>query len=158
MPTLTKFRLVGVHLVGALSGIYIAAGTSRLFAWFSPAASRIAFIIAALFFVTSEVCMTIRELHKGRLSTGIIILDCLPGVLLFTGVSLFLSTVAGRVFGSDWAGMVLFWGIEVTVIGFLGAVKESVHARDLKEDLEHPRPPDPEEDARERRRYLNPYI
>ncbi len=158
MPTLAKFRIIGGHLVGAIAGVYLAAGISRLVAWFSPGASRPAFVIAALFFVVGELCITVRELHRGRLSTGIIILDFMPGLLLLTGISLFLSSFAARLFGSDWGGIVLFLGIEVTVLGFLGAVKERVQDHNLKEDLEHPRPIDPEEDARERRRYMNPYI
>lgn len=158
MPTLAKFRIVGAHLIGAIAGVYLAAGISRFVAWFSPGASRPAFIIAALFFIAGELCMTIRELHRGRLSTGIIMLDFMPAVLLLTGISLFLSSLATRLFGSYWGGLVLFLGIEVTVLGFVGAVKERVLDRNLKEDLEHPRPIDPEEDARERRRYMSPYI
>ena len=84
-------------------------------------ASRPAFVVAALFFVVGESCLTVRELHRGRLSTGIIILDFMPGLLLLTGISLFLSSLAARLFGSDWGGIVLFLGIEVTVLGFLGA-------------------------------------
>ncbi len=158
MPILTKFRILGAHLFGALSGVYLAACIARLFARFSPTASRFAFIFTALFFVISELCMAVRELHRGRMSTGIIILDFMPGLLLFTGISLFLSGLASRLLGSDWGGLVLFFGMEVTLIGFVGAVKERVQERNLKEDLEHPRPIDPEEDARQRRRYMNPYI
>jgi hypothetical protein len=158
MPTLTKFRIISAHLLGALAGLYIAAGVARLFAWFSPVASRAAFIIVALFLGFSELCLAIRELHRGRLSTGIIILDFMPALLLGTGLSLFLGGVATRFFGSDWGGLVVFCSLEVCVIGFVSAVKERVQDRNLQEDLEHPRPIDAEEDARERRKYMNPYI
>jgi hypothetical protein len=158
MPTLTKFRIIGAHLVGALAGLYLAAGIARMFAWFSPATSKPAFVIVALFVIVSELCMTIRELHRGRLSTGIIILDFMPFLLLGTGVSLFLGGVATRWFGSDWGGMFVFWGLEFTVVVFVCAVKERVQDRNLQEDLEHPRPVDPEQDAREHRKYMNPYI
>src|SRR5438045_3813609 len=98
MPTLEKFRLLGAHLVGALSGVYIAAALARFLAWFWPSARLLTVIIGSLFFVLAELSITIRELHKGRLSTGIIVLDFMPVLLLGTGVSLFLGKLAARWF------------------------------------------------------------
>ena len=135
MPTLTKFRIIGAHLVGALSGVYLAAAIARIFAWFSPAASRPAFIIVALFFVVSEPCMMIRELHRGRLSTGIIILDFMPFLLLGAGFSLFVGGIAGRWLGSEWGAYFIFMGIYYCIICVICGVKYRVQERNLQEDL-----------------------
>jgi hypothetical protein len=92
------------------------------------------------------------------MSTGLIILDCLPFLLLGGGVSLFLGRLVGQWLGSDNGGVVAFYGIYFCILVVIGGVKEMVHDRNLKEDLEHPRPANLEEDAREHRRYMHPYI
>src|ERR1039457_2298896 len=98
MPTLATFRLIGKHLIGALSGIYVAAVIARLVGSLWPSARLTAFVIASLFFVVAEVCVTIHELYKGPLSTGLIILDFMPFLLLGAGVSLFLGRLATQWF------------------------------------------------------------
>jgi hypothetical protein len=158
MPTLTTFRLLGIHLVGLLSGLYIAYGIARGVAWLWPEARLPAFIIASLFFACGEVSMTIRELRKGPLSTGLIILDCLPFLLLGGGVSLFLGRLASQWFGSDWGGLVVFYGVYFCILVVIAAVKQRVQDRNLQEDLEHPRAANPEEDSREHQKYMHPYI
>jgi hypothetical protein len=158
MPTLTKFRIMGVHLFGALAGVYLAAGIARIFAWFSPAAAQAAFIIIASFFCVCELCMTIRELHRGPHSTGMIILDFMPFLLLAGGLSLFLGSLASRWFGSDWGGLIVFAGIYYAVICVICGVKYRVQERNLQQDLEHPQEVDPKEVARETRKYMHPYI
>jgi hypothetical protein len=136
MPALTTFRLLGIHLIGLLGGIYIAAGLARFLASFWPDAGPPTFIIASLFFTCGEVSMTIRELHKGRLSTGIIILDFMPFLLLGGGVSLFLGRLAARWFGSDMGGLIVFFGVYYCVLLAIAGVKYTVKDRNLKEDLE----------------------
>ncbi len=158
MPTLALFRLLGKHLIGALSGVYLAAFVARMIGWLWPSARLTAFIIASLFFVISEICVTLREVRKGPQSTGSIILDFMPLLLLGAGVSLFLGRLANQWFGSDWGGIIVFYGVYFCFLTVIASIKQVVQDRNLKEDLEHPRPIDPEEDARERRRYLNPYI
>ena len=111
MPTLTTYRLLGIHLIGLLSGIYVAAWIAHFFGWFWPGSRLPAFIIVSLFFACSEVSMTIRELRRGRLSTGLIILDYMPFLLLGGGVSLILGWLATRWFGSDTGGLVVFIGV-----------------------------------------------
>jgi hypothetical protein len=158
MPTLTTFRLLGIHLLGLLSGLYIAAGIARAVAWLWPEARLPAFIIVSLFFACGEVSMTIREIRKGPLSTGLIILDCMPFLLLGGGVSLFLGRLATQWFGSDWGGIVVFYGVYFCILVVIAAVKQMVQDRNLQEDLEHPRPIDPEEDRDKSRKYMHPYI
>src|SRR6266542_559426 len=158
MPTLTTFRLLGTHLLGLLGGLYLAAGIARCVAWFWPEAQLPTFIIASLFFAGGEISMTIRELRRGPLSTGFIILDCMPFLLLGGGVSLFLGRLASQWFGSDWGGIVVFYGVYFCILVVIAAVKQMVQDRNLQEDLEHPRPAKPEEDAHEHRKYMHPYI
>jgi hypothetical protein len=135
MPTLTTFRLLGIHLVGLLSGIYIAAWIARFFGSFWPEARLPAFIIVSLFFACGEVSMTIRELRKGRLSTGLIILDFMPFLLLGGGVSLFLGRLASQWFGSDMGGLVVFFGVYYCILLVIAGVKYTVQDRNLEEDL-----------------------
>ncbi len=80
--------------------------------------------------------MTIRELRKGRLSTGIIILDFMPFLLLGGGVSLLLGRLAARWFGSDMGGLIVFFGVYYCVLLVMAGVKYTVQDRNLKEDLE----------------------
>jgi hypothetical protein len=158
MPTLATFRLLGKHLIGALSGIYIAAFVARMIGWLWPSARLTAFIITSLFFVISELCITLRELRKGPQSTGSIILDFLPFLLLGGGVSLFLGRLAGQWFGSDWGGLVVFYGVYFCIIMAIAGVKYAVQDRNLQEDLNHSRESNPEEDRNESRKYMHPYI
>ena len=136
MPTFTKFRLLGIHLVGLLCGIYLAAGVARFFGWFWPEARLPTFIMVSLFFACSEVSMTIRELRKGRLSSGIIILDFMPFLLFGGGVSLLLGRLATRWFGSDMGGVIVFFGVYYCILLVIAGVKYTVQDRNLKEDLE----------------------
>jgi len=158
MPTLATFRLLGKHLIGALSGIYIAAFVARMVGWLWPSARLTAFVIAALFFVISELCVTLRELRKGPQSTGSIILDCMPFLLLGVGASLFLGRLAAQWFGSDNGGGVVFYGVYLCILVVIFGVRAKVQDRNLKEDLEHPRESDPEEDRKASRKYVHPYI
>jgi hypothetical protein len=135
MPTLTTYRLLGIHLIGLLSGIYVAAWIAHFFGWFWPESRLPAFIIVSLFFACGEVSMTIRELRRGRLSTGLIILDYMPFFLLGGGVSLILGRLASRWFGSDMGGVIVFAGVYYCVLLVIAAVKFSVQARNLEEDL-----------------------
>jgi hypothetical protein len=136
MPTLTKFRLLGIHLVGLLGGIYMAAGVARFLGSFWPETQLTTFIIVSLFFACGEVSMTIRELRKGRLSTGLIMLDFMPFLLLGGGVSLFLGKLASKWFGSDMGGIVVFFGVYYCILLVIAGVKYTVQDRNLKEDLE----------------------
>ena len=158
MPTLTTFRVLGKHLLGVFGGLYMAAGIARFVAWLWPDARFTAFIIAASFFASLEVCMTIRELRRGPLSTGLIILDFLPFLLLGGGVSLFLGRLASQWFGSDWGGIVVFYGVYGCIIAAIGGIKQMVQDRNLQEDLEHPRESNAEEDQKRSRKYMHPYI
>jgi hypothetical protein len=135
MPTLTTYRLLGIHLIGLLSGIYVAAWIARFFGSFWPEARLPAFIIVSLFFACGEVSMTVRELRRGRLSTGLIILDYMPFLLLGGGVSLLLGRLASRWFGSDMGGLVVFFGVYYCIVLVIAAVKYSVQDRNLEEDL-----------------------
>jgi hypothetical protein len=136
MPTLTTYRLLGIHLIGLLSGIYLAAWVARLFGSFWPESRLTAFIIVSLFFACGEVSMTIRELRRGRLSTGLIILDYMPFLLFGGGVSLLLGRLASRWFGSDMGGLVVFAGVYYCILLVIAAVKYSVQNRNLEEDLQ----------------------
>ena len=136
MPTLDTFRLLGKHLLGALAGIYIAAAIARLIGWLWPSARLTAFIIVSLFFVLAELSVTLHELHKGPRSTGIIVLDFLPFLLLGAGVSLFLGRLAGEWFGSDMGGVVVFFDVYYCILLVIAGVKYAVQDRNLKEDLE----------------------
>jgi hypothetical protein len=158
MPTLDTFRLIGKHLIGAISGIYVAAVFARLLAWFWPAARLPAFVLVSLFFVVGELSMTLRELHKGRLSTGIIVLDFMPFLLFGAGVSLFLGRLASQWWGSDWGGLIVFFGVYYCILAVIAGVKYAVQDRNLKEDLEHPGNPTPEEDQKRVRKYMHPYM
>ena len=135
MLTLTTYRLLGIHLIGLLSGIYVAAWMARFFGSFWPEARLPAFIIVSLFFACGEVSMTVRELRRGRLSTGLIILDYMPFLLLGGGVSLLLGRLASRWFGSDMGGLVVFFGVYYCIVLVIAAVKYSVQDRNLEEDL-----------------------
>jgi hypothetical protein len=135
MTALGTFRLLGKHLIGILSGIYIAAGIARLIAWWWPAAQLPTFIIVSSYFVFAGFSMMVRELRKGRLSTGIIVLDFLPILLLGVGVVLLLGELVGR-YWPDGRAIVNFIGIYFWVAGVLGGMKFSVQDRKLKEDLE----------------------
>jgi hypothetical protein len=158
MPTLTRFRLLGTHLLGLLGGLYMAAGIARFFAWFWPETRLAAFIIASLFFACGEVSMTIRELRRGPLSTGLIIFDFMPFLLLGGGVSLFLGRLASQWFGSDWGGIVVFYGVYFCILVAIAGVKQMVQDRNLQQDLEHPNESDPNEDQKKLRKYMHPYI
>src|SRR6266436_1465376 len=136
MATLTTFRLLGIHLIGILSGLYIATWIARFLGSFWPEARLPAFIIVSLFFACGEVSMIIRELHKGRLSTGIIVLDFMPFLFLGTGVSLFLGRLAAQWLGSDMGGVVVFFGAYYCILLVIAGVKFAVQDRNLKEDLE----------------------
>jgi hypothetical protein len=135
MPTLATYRLLGIHLIGLLSGIYIAAWIARLFGSFWPEARLPAFIIVSLFFGCGEVSMTIRELRRGRVSTGLIILDFMPFLLLGGGLSLFLGRLASHWFGSDMGGLVVFFGVYYCILLVIAGVKYTVQDRNLGEDL-----------------------
>jgi len=135
MLTLTTYRLLGIHLIGLLSGIYIAAWIARFFGSFWPEARLPAFIIVSLFFACGEVSMTIRELRRGRLSTGLIILDFMPFLLLGGGISLFLGRLASQWFGSDMGGLVVFFGVYYCMLLVIAGVKWTVQDRNLEEDL-----------------------
>lgn len=135
MPTLTTYRLLGIHLIGLLCGIYVAAWIAHFFGSFWPESRLTAFIIVSLFFACGEVSMTIRELRRGRLSTGLIILDYMPFLLLGAGVSLLLGRLASRWFGSDMGGLVVFAGVYYCILLVIAAVKYSVQNRNLEEDL-----------------------
>ena len=148
---LTIFRLLGKHLIGALSGIYVAAFIGHMIGSLWPSARLTAFVIAAGFFVISELCVTLRELRRGPQSTGSIILDFMPFLLLGTGVSLFIGRLASQWFGSDSGGVVVFAGVYYAIICVICGVKYRVQERNLQQDLEHPQHVDPEEVARETR-------
>ena len=137
MPTLTTYRLLGIHLIGLLSGIYIAAWIARFFGSFWPEARLPAFIIVSLFFAFGEVSMTIRELRRGRLSTGLIILDFMPFLLLGGGVSLLLGRLASQWFGSDMGGLIVFFGVYYCILLAIAGVKYTVQDRNLEEDLKN---------------------
>jgi hypothetical protein len=158
MPTLATFRLLGKHLLGALSGVYIAAAIARMIGWLWPSARLTAFVIASFFFVISELCIALRELRKGPQSTGSIILDFLPFLLLGGGVSLFLGRLASQWFGSDWGGIVVFYGVYFCIIMAIAGVKYAVQDRNLAEDLKHPHDNDPAGDQKRFRKYMHPYI
>ena len=158
MPTLTIFRVLGKHLVGLWGGLYMAAGIAHFVGWFWPDARSVAFLTAGAFFASLEISMTIRELRRGPMSTGLIILDCLPFLLFGGGVSLFLGRLLGQWLGSDNGGVVVFGGIYFCILAVIGGVKGMVQDRNLKEDLEHSPPANPEEDAQKHRRYMHPYI
>jgi hypothetical protein len=83
MPTLTIFRVLGKHLVGLWGGLYMAAGIAHFVGWFWPDARSVAFLTAGAFFASLEISMTIRELRRGPMSTGLIILDCLSVLTLW---------------------------------------------------------------------------
>src|SRR4051794_30416738 len=119
MPTLATFRLLAKHVMGALSGIYVAAFIARMISWLWPSARLAAFVIASLFFLVSELCVTLRELRKGPQSTGSIILDFMPFLLLGAGVSLFLGRLANQWFGSDWGGIVVFYGVYFCILNVI---------------------------------------
>jgi hypothetical protein len=102
--------------------------------------------------------VTLHELHKGSLSTGIIVLDFMPFLLLGAGVSLFLGELASQWLGSDWGGLIVFVGIYYCILMVIAGVKYTVQDRNLKEDLEHPRPNTPEEDQKKLRKYMHPHI
>ena len=108
MFVLDTFRVIGKHLGGILSAIYIAGVIARLLAWLWPAARGPVFIILSLFFITAGLSVMIRELHKGKLATGFIVLDFMPFFLLGTGMSLLLAHFVSRWWGSDWAGPMRF--------------------------------------------------
>jgi len=158
MPTLATFRLLGMHLLGALSGVYIAAAIARMIGWLWPSARLTAFVIAASFFVISELCITLRELRRGPESTGSIVLDFMPFFLLGAGVSLFLGRVASQWLGSDWGGIVVFYGMYFCIIMAIAGVKYTVQDRNLEEDLKHPRESNPAEDRKKSRADMHPYI
>jgi hypothetical protein len=151
-------RVLLKHLLGALSGVYLAQAIGLLIAKLWPDALLLASIITASFFVACEICMTIRELRKGPLSTGLIILDFLPFLLLGGGVSLFLGRLASQWFGSDWGGLVVFYGVYGCIIMAIAGIKQTVQDRNLQEDLEHPRASNPDEDQKISRKYMHPYI
>jgi len=126
--------------------------------WLWPSARLTAFVIAASFFVISELCITLRELRRGPQSTGFIILDFMPFLLLGAGVSLFLGRLASQWFGSDWGGIVVFYGMYFCIIMAIAGVKYTVQDRNLEEDLKHPHESDPAEDRKKSREYMHPYI
>src|SRR2546423_10086550 len=123
MLTLGIFRLLGKHLIGALSGIYVAAFLARAISRPWPSARLTAFVIAALFFALCELCMALRELRRGPQSTGSIILDFMPLLLLGAGISLFLGGLANKWFGSDWGGIVVFYGVYFCILMLIDGVK-----------------------------------
>lgn len=157
MPTLATFRLLAKHLIGALAGIYIAGAIARMIGWLWPSARLTAFVIASLFFIVGELSATVRELRKGPFSTGLIIFDCMPFLLLGAGVSLFFGRLASQWFGSDWGGLVVFIGVYFCILIVIAAVKQMVQDRNLQEDLEHPHA-DTAEDRDKARKYMHPYI
>ena len=140
MPTLDTFRLLGRHLIGALAGIYIAAGIARLIASFWPGSRLTAFLIASGFFVFAELGVAVRELRKGRLSTGVVVLDFMPFLLLGAGVSLFLGKLIARWSGSDVGGFVAFAGVYFSILFFAAFIKAVVQDEKLKEDLKQSPP------------------
>src|SRR5215469_10046994 len=105
MPTLSTYRQLGIHLIGLVFGIYVVVWIAHFFGSFWPESLLTAFIIVSLLFACGEVSMTIRELRRARLSTGLIILDYMPFLLLGGGVSLTLGWLATRWFGSDMGGL-----------------------------------------------------
>ena len=158
MFVLDTFRVIGKHFVGILSGVYIAGVIARLLAWLWPEARVPAFVILSLFFITAGLSVMIRELHKGKLTTGIIVLDFMPFFLLGTGLSLLLGQLVSRWWGSDWGGLLVFFGIYYCFLIVLAGTKQVVQDENLKEDLEHPHPIDSEEDREKSRKYMHPYI
>lgn len=157
MPTVATFRLLAKHLIGALSGVYIAGAIARMVTWLWPTARLTAFIIVASFFVLSELSVALHELRKGPLSTGLIIFDFMPFLFLGAGVSLFLGRLASQWFGSDWGGLVVFYGVYFCILMVIVGVKQMVQDRNLQEDLEHPRESNPDEDQKRSRKYMHPY-
>jgi drug/metabolite transporter (DMT)-like permease len=135
MIRLDTFRLLGKHVVGILAGVYIAAAAARLLSVWWPAARVPAFVIVSLFFALGGLSVMIRELTKGRLSTGIILFDFLPILLIGIGFVLLLGEFVGR-YWSDGRGIIDFIGIYVWVANVIGGAKLVVQDRNLKEDLE----------------------
>lgn len=82
----------------------------------------------------------------------------MPFLLFGAGVSLFLGRLAHQWLGSQIGGLVVFNGCYFCILLVIAGIKAAVQDRNLKEDLEHPRPTDPEKDKEELRRYMHPYI
>jgi hypothetical protein len=137
MFSLDTFRIIGKHFAGILSGIYIAGIAAQLLMRLWPSARLPAFIIISLFFAFAELSVMIRELHKGRLSTGVIVLDFMPFFLLGTGVSLLIGELVARWLGSDIFGVVVFFGAYSCLLFVIALTKQAVQERNLREDLEN---------------------
>lgn len=135
MIHLDTFRLLGKHVVGILAGFYIAGAAARLISVWWPAARPFALIIVSLFFTFVGLSLMIRELNKGKLSTGIIILDFLPILLVGICAVLLFGEFVGR-YWSDAQGIINFIGIYFWVGSVLAGAKQTIQDRNLKEDLE----------------------
>jgi hypothetical protein len=113
-------------------GTLPAAAFSQFIAWLWPSARLTAFAITATLVVVSEISATIHEIYKGRCSTGFVIIDFMPLLLLGAGVSLVIGRLIGQWVGSDWGTFAAFFGIYYCILIVAGGVNYTVKDRKLK--------------------------
>ena len=135
MVVLDSFRVLGKHLLGIFAGIYVALAFAGLVGWIWPPARLPVFIIGASFLGLSGISVMIHELRKGKLSTGIIVFDSLPILLIGIGGVLLIGEVVGR-YWTDGKWLINFLGIYFWVLIVSGTTKFVVQDRKLEEDLQ----------------------
>ena len=156
--TLSVFRPLGFYLLGVCAAIYWASLAYRVAQRFAAPAAIPAFIVVATVGVSFETFRLAVRLRHGKPSGIAIFCFILSRFSMAYAVILIIGGIIEHYIGGTWGYLFDWYGFVFGGMYALAFTSGTTHHLALKEDLEHPKPIDPEEDARERRKYMHPYI
>jgi hypothetical protein len=152
------YRLLGLYAVGLCVAVYWAAVAYRLVHRVVAAAAIPAFIIVATMCVSFETFRFVARLKQGKPSGFGIFCFILSRFSIAYAVILVVGGTIEHYVGGSWGYLFDWYGFVFAGTYALGITAALTHHFALEEDLKHPKPVDPEEDARKHRKYMNPYI
>jgi hypothetical protein len=156
--TLPVFRSLGFYVIGVCASTYWAALAYRLADRFAAPAAIPAFIIVAIVGVSFETFRLAVRLRHGKPSGVAVFCFILSRFSIAYAIILIIGGIIERYVGGSYGYIFDWYGFFFGGMYALAFTSGLTHYFALEEDLKHPKPVDPEEDARERRKYMHPYI
>jgi hypothetical protein len=155
--TLPVFQPLGLYVIGLCASIYWASLTYRVASRLVAAAAIPAFIIVAIMCISFETFRLVVRLRHGKPSGFGIFCFILSRFSIVYAFILMIGGIIEHYVGDSWGYLFDWYGFVFAGTYALGITAALTHHFALEEDLKHPKPVDPEADAREHRKYMHPY-
>jgi hypothetical protein len=156
--TLPAIRYFGLYAFQVCASIFWASLAAQFASRFVPATRIPTLIVVAVLGISLDTFRLSIQLRRGKPS-GFAFFCFLLALfsVIYAGI-LVAGGIIEHYVGGGWGYIFDWYGFVIGGMYVLAYTSFMTHQHALEEDEKHPRPVDPEEDARERRRYMHPYI